>query len=390
MWRTRAQDGFTLIEILVATAIGALVMALAFNAYFGANKAKALMGASSMLNDAGQKALNDIYTSLHGNKHLFTRGATADSFLGRLNLAGYDPSPGVPSPGVTSGDLLLPIVDATGAVWALDASNTANPNFNPNDVGNALFFAESLPDAVLGDQNNVLQTTFQTSQYRISVYRLHLYYLARHQYAPGTLGQVKPGANYVYRLMSWVSVPYLDYSDMSKWMNRISDEAASGAIATSTAQAYMDAKLTSLQTAAGATHFTDAIDLTVPDGGLTATPAALHSLTPAAVYRDLSDDTTSRFVCAQLKAATNFDMANQFGVAMVAFDTQDVSVSNLTVPSYASTASATAYPWGLETMIVGPTDARQVLLHLSLAAKTTPGRVLTGVSLQQIVQAFDE
>lgn len=362
-----------------------MVMTIIMQAYFGANKAQAIAIGTSALKVGGQKALNELYTALHQNRHLFDRNPVTETFLARTPIYPYLTSgaamlsPGLPSPspGV---DLQLPLVRETGTLAKDALTLPADVTALENAVGNALFFASIEPHVILNDSgDNVLQTALGTNKVYLGVTRLHFYYLARRD-LPTTAPKIRPGAGYTYHLMSWKSKPYLDYQDVTKWMGRVMDSTATNK------DTYIDAKLTAL-----AAKYAGALNVAAADASMAAATPALYDLTKKdAARRDLQANTSARFQTERFGNAIDYGMKNTYGEPMVAFNTTGtggVPIQNVDVPAFANDLDSR--PFGFEVMIVGQPDARKVLLRLALAARTHTGKVFVGQTFQQVVHIFE-
>ncbi len=381
--------GFTLLELMISVGVGLIVMGAVVQAYFGANKAQATAVGGGILKVSGQKALNDIYRLLHQNRHLFSRNDVTPTFLGRLPIRPYDTaglSPGLPSPDPYV-DLRLPLAKEDGSFLRVNDTGTVPPGWDANAVGNSLFFATVEPKVSLNESGAapIHNTLFGGSTYLLQTLKLHFYYLARRDLAV-TANAVRSNERFVYNLMHWESEPYVDYSDLVKWMNMVKDSGNAGG------DALIDAKLSSLQTTTKPLHFAGAIDIGAADARTTASPPAIYQLTATGTRRELVS-WTGTLKTKRFGSAVDFSMKSAFGEPMVAFNTgpsaapTSVPVNGLDVPAYAD--DNTAYPMGFEVMVAGPPELRRVLLRLSLAARTMPGKVMIGQSFQQVVQIYE-
>jgi prepilin-type N-terminal cleavage/methylation domain-containing protein len=364
--RSPGSPGFTLLEILVAAAIGLVVVGFALEAYFAAQKAKAVAVGGSLLKAAGQATLDDIYKGVHQSKHLYVRGDAADTLLARLPMHPFYEDAGALSPGPTKEELRLPDLKLTGSFQATD------PNFDPDAAGNALFFARSEPNATADAAG--LQAALGTSRLALPAYTLDFYCLVRRPLPPGQF--VRGTDRYTYGLMHYRSKPYLDYHELVDFQRSLKRQAAD-------ADGTIDEVLAQLK--AG---YAGAIALDVADGN-----HAIFDLAATHDHLDLYENATARIATGSYRTPLAFAMNQAFGEPMVAFNTtaEDPShalpVAGLDVPAFAP--DKTTFPYGLETMVAGPPDARQVLVRLALAAKTQPGRTMVASSHQQIVQAYD-
>jgi prepilin-type N-terminal cleavage/methylation domain-containing protein len=386
----KGRSGFTLIEMAVASTLMAIVMGLAFQAFIDSNKAKSTAIASGVLKTAGQIAITEIYKSLHQSRHIFDRNAVTNTFIGRLPIVGCNiGGTAVCSPGVTLGDLQLPQIELTGSFMSQDASGAVNPNFVPTSVGNALMIATVEPKAILtqGASGTDLLLAFGTTSFNISAYRIHFYFLTRRILATGI--HYRGTSNYQYQLMHWKSKPYLDYSETKAFMKRVM--TATGA---TTGPTFIDAKFTSLSPA-----YAGALNLGASDATMTTSPNAVFKLNAISSSSDLAPNLTTLLLTDRYDATTRFDMKSSFGDAMTCFNTWPAtsptaipafyanSVMSPGVPAYAD--QNTSVPYGFETMIAGPPDGRQVLVRLTLAAVTNPGKTSVGEAFQQVVQVYD-
>lgn len=392
----RAAAGFTLLEVLIASAIATVVLGMVINAYVGANKALNATVGGNQLKMAGEKGLEGIYRNLKSAKKIFGRGATADSWLGRTDLEPY--KSGGLTPKVETADLVLPDLMSV----AYFGGPTPTPAPTPalaGSVGNALFFVTTEQAAVVADPSptpNVMATVFGSRTYRFTAYRLHLYHLARRDL--GKFEPIRGTDRYTYSLMHWTSEPYLDYYEVKKWMSRIMTFTPT---ITPTPNALIDAKLDALSDASTG-PYAGVIDLSATDASTaSSTGAAMYGFTPLSTARqDLTPDTTKRFKGADYRSALDFAVRDTFAYPMVAFNngsatspppvkvTDMAKGESLAVPMYAP--SNATQPYGFEVIVGGPASGRQVLLRLALAAKSGAGsRGTSGLSVQQIVQVYE-
>lgn len=372
-----ARGGFTLLEIVIATGLGVLVLGLVAQAYFAANKAKAMTVGGSMLKVAGAQAVSEIYKNLHQSRHLFGRGHAADTFIERLPIVPYYDGPNKLSPGIAPDELRLADIRLKGSFWVKDAAGTANPDFDPDAVGNALFFATTEPKATAEDPpgEDMQRDVFGTHAMQFAAMRLHLYFLAQRALPHGQ--RVRVPDTFVYQLMHFRSAPYLDAREVTDWARQL---MAGGG---SAAPAYIDARLAQL-----ATSHAGAIALDAADAG-----AAMFELAARADHLGLEPDARDPIETGHFRTPLNVAMNQSFGIPMVAFNTTGASprppvpVDRLDVPAYARDDDRR--PYGLEILIGGPPDKRQVLVRLALAARTSPGNVMVGETFQQVVQVAD-
>lgn len=380
----RPSPGFTLLEIVIATGLGVVVLGLVAQAYFAANKARALTVGGSMLKVAGSHAISEMYKNLHQSRHLFGRGYTADTFLQRLPILPYYDGPGKLSPGIEPDELRLADIRLKGSFWIQDEAGTANPDFDPEAAGNTLFFATTEPKATVQEPpgEDMQRDVFGSHTIQFAAMRLHLYLLTHRALPRGQ--RVRVPDPWVYQLMHFRSKPYLDAREVVDWMRQIKSTGGTGA------DAFIDGRLAAL-----ATEYPGALALDANDAR-----NAIFEVAAAPDHLGLAPDTDDPIEEGHYRTPLSGVQNQDFGIPMVAFNTTGASpdptqpgarpgvpVARLDVPAYARDDAR--HPYGLEVMIGGPPDRRQVLVRLSLAARTTPGNVMVGETFQQVVQVAD-
>ena len=367
-----ASPGFTLLEMLIASALGVTVMTIAVNAYMSANKAQSATIAGGLIKSIGQASLHELYFRLHQSHTLFDRGAIANSWLTKVPVSGHYAAAGALTPGYAVADLELPLVTPTAAFSPPD----------PAAVGNALLFAVVEPDAVMREEGGgtELQTAFGSSEVHLTPFRLQFFVLARRP-LPVRAPVVRPSTSYTYQLMSWTSQPYLDLQDMTRWITRLKARGVSNG--------YIDTKLAKLRspdaTPAGTGAFAGIIDLSA-----TTAAASAYQLVANGGYTGFTAE-SAPFATYQYRALSKMNMTQSVGELFVAFNTTGTPafrIPPLDVPAYA--VDTATKPFGFETLVGGPLDARQVLVRIAYAARTHPGRQFQGQTFQQIVQVHAE
>ena len=359
--------GLTLLEVLVAAGIGIVLLTLAVRAYLGANKAQNIAIAAGMIKSQGQSALHDLYYKLHQSHTIFDRGTTANSWLTKVPVEGHYTASDKLTPGYLTSEAVLPVITRSAAFSTTDAA------FSAGNVGNALFFTTAEPEAVMGENGTgtELEGAFGTDEVHLTPFRLQLIVLVRRD-LPLNAPAVQPGSRFTYQLMTWTSAPYLDYTDMRRWIQTLTSKGVSNA--------YVDGKLAGL-TGGGFAGIVDVASTTSTN--------AIRKLVPTGDYLDFELE-TAPFRTFQYRAASKTTMKTGIGELFVAFNTSGtgaVPVGTLDVPAFASDG---AVPYGFETMVGGPVGTRQALVRLSYAARTTPGNVMSGQTFQQVVQIFAE
>jgi hypothetical protein len=379
----------------VAIGLGMMVMGLIVYAYMGANRARSLAVGGNMLKISGQASLSQLYAQLQQSRHIYDRGAATDAYLALLPITGYLAGATLsPGPQLTpTSEVLLPKIKPNGSFEAyLDdgtgvpggqALTTMNGSFDQASVGNALFFlAKDGTIKVQETGTTYQQTAFNSSYYAFHTYRFHYYFLV-HRQLPLRAPNVRPDVNWTYQLMHWDSLPFLDRTEVEQWLSGLT--TANGAAA----QTFITTKLAALSPL-----YAGALDL-----GAAGANTAFFNLASIDYLTLTSKTATTAMVSGHYATAIKSQFRTSFGEAFVAFNSvaaTGVTPTNavavpfvaLPVPAYANGVTS-PMPMGFEVMIAGPAQARKVLIHLTMTARTQPGNVLIGESLQQIAQIYD-
>ncbi|MEB3328255.1 MAG: prepilin-type N-terminal cleavage/methylation domain-containing protein [Candidatus Sericytochromatia bacterium] len=386
------RPAFTLMELLIAMALGLVVIGAALNAYLGANSAVTRAVGDGRLKHAGEQALDAIYRDLKGVRRVFARGATASSWLGRSDLRPWQPD-GL-TPQAETAELVLPDLLASPT---FDASNASLAT----GAGNALFFVASEPSARITDPAGSAgphATVFGTPVQHFTVHRFHLYLLARKPLEASerlVRGTDRATEGFTYRLMHWQSRPYLDYQEVRTWLERLTTHQPP---LSPDPTAFIQAKLAALSSGSPVkAPYAGAVDLAVSDGAVGAAVPGLYELVLEGGGLAVS---TARLHHADYRGAIAFGVQAGFGLPMVAFNNgtavapppvpaRDVNLGDdLVVPRFA--APDELRPFGFEVLYGGPQSGRQILLRLALAMRDAQSRgTLKGLAVQQTVRIYE-
>jgi hypothetical protein len=396
--RRGARPGFTLLELTIAMGIGMLVSGMALYAYVGANKAQAVTVGSNMLKVSGQSTLDQMYRWLNQSRKVMDR-AEAKTYCAYLPIQPFDAA-GL-SPGPVSRELLFPRIKTNGTFERYPDANsgvvggqqgTQDPNYDPAIVGNALMFIVKEGTIQINEEaasTGIQTAAFGTSTYRLHTYRLHLLYLAQRPLPVGAPPVQGTGVNWTYQLMHWDSLPFLDKNEVEDWMQRLMASNKDTSDIEDFITNGTDGKLEKLT----GQNYAGALNL----AGTTAAESLYELKTDDFRTLNKFSLTSYKLPSGHFSAGIKSTMRTTFGESFVAFDTSASGsapvvsikgVSELTnrVPAYADPDDM---PYGFEVMVIGPATQRQVLLHLTLCARTQPGNVLMAETFQQIVQTFE-
>jgi hypothetical protein len=389
-----ARPAFTVMEVLIALALGLVVIGAALNAYLGANTAVTRAVGDGRLKHAGEQALDDIYRELKGVRRVFARGATASSWLARTDLRPWK-ADGL-TPQAETSELVLP---DTLSSAAFDASNTAMAAA----AGNALFFVASEPSARVAEPAaspaaGPHTTVFGTPIQHFTVHRFHLYFLAKKPLEASerlVRGTERATDGYTYRLMHWKSRPYLDYQEVRTWLERLTTHQPP---LSPDPTSFIQAKLSALSSGSPVkAPYAGAVDLAVSDAAVGAATPAVYELVLTSGALTAS---SARLSHADYRGAIAFGLQAGFGLPMVAFNNgtaaspppvaaRDVNLGgDLVVPRFA--AADEVRPFGFEVLHGGPQSGRQILVRLALAMRDAHTRgTLKGLAVQQTVRVYE-
>ncbi|OGS27992.1 MAG: hypothetical protein A2297_00840 [Elusimicrobia bacterium RIFOXYB2_FULL_48_7] len=180
--------GFTLIEMMVAVVVFALVIPSIIMILSSLTRGFTSYEASSQIKNLNQNNLSKIYMKLTTSKRLFQNSTADNLFFSRIDTAG------IPA---ALAALQMPSINEDGVL------NPGTTSFSPSAVGNTLFFASNDSTQVLEN----ISDGASTHTVSIDVYRFIAYYLSTDN--PKTIN-AKPS----YRLVEFTSLKYADYNQI--------------------------------------------------------------------------------------------------------------------------------------------------------------------------------
>ena len=182
----QARSGFTLVELLIAIAVFAIVVPVMVTFFSTVIKNFTSFEATNQLKKTNQESLNRIHLKLKSCKRIFTR---ADgSYVVKISTSEY--------PGLSASK--LPNIEVTGSLVP------GNAVFISSNAGNSLLFANNDSTQIL---ENVQDAGAVNRTVYIDLYRFNYYYLSTKN--PKTIFD-KPSCV----LMEWRSVRYADWNQL--------------------------------------------------------------------------------------------------------------------------------------------------------------------------------
>jgi prepilin-type N-terminal cleavage/methylation domain-containing protein len=333
--RSRNQRGFTLMEMLVVTALSAVIMIIAYNLIDDAMKTTLNVESHNQLSQIAQRPINSILTEVYQARIIFQNDAIGTSFLTRINN-----TTNIPTAQAILTDFTLPTIDTTATTFAPDTAGTPR-------VGNCLLVLRQLPPLPIN-----YTVGASTISFPADIYRLELYYMTRN-----TTRRFNPASSSTYDLMMWRSVPFADYQQLL----------------TVKGPAFVQSQWTSIINGLSAQGITVAID----SSGASQANAAfytigttLNSLTLAAnqaITRDVLRSVIPEISGGSIGGKINYTVA--YTASATALSNRDP------VPKYAALDSAKPnYPGGLEIKVIGAGVSQKILLRLVVLSSYAANR----------------
>lgn len=313
----RANRGFTVTELALASAVMAIIMPALMLVFMSANRGFTGFEATASLKQANQNTVNRMYLRLGRCKRLFQNDTIGAAMLAHLDLTG--------APSLMSGSQ-LPTVQQNGSL------EPSSGTFSSASFGNRLLFAYNSNTQMIHYDAAVATTTF-----RIDLYKFAYYYLT-----PDNAPNI--GVVHSYKTVEWQSKEYADCSQIS-----------------SMSAGTKKVKVINTLITAGITHCltTSATDYTVAFSsiGVTGTSGTVTAAPTHTVKKDKPQVLTA-LVTGLMGTSYSYGVAPN-----------TAGLSNITkpVPKFATVTGA--FPAGLEFGIVGPSTARKVLIRSVLYAQ---------------------
>lgn len=301
----RTVRGFTLTEVVMATAIAAIVFPILTVLIVSTGKGFTNYEAASSMKQLNQTALNRIYLRLGRSKRLFENDTYGRGLLGRLNTAAM--------PSVLGGSK-LPTVEEAGSL-SPDATGYVRASF-----GNRLFFvylSESREIAISGSDN-----------WRVDLYKFASYYLT-------SSGAQQINGVQAYNLLELESGQYADCKQIT-------------ALTANSSVRQLNTNL--LAAGINTCYQTDSTDYTL----------AFSSINAAGTITAVSAHRVNIAKNRVLSSVTTGIMGRGYSYG-ISPNTSVWSGAQVTVPIYGTAASA--FPGGFEVGIVGGANGRQVLVR---------------------------
>lgn len=429
-------------EVLIAAALGSVVMVIVAKAYQGLAKAQGVTQGAADLRRLGEASTEAIYRDLKQARRLFARSAGANvisrTWYGRTpieNLTEGGPSPQEVTPGPMTGspnEFVLPVIFGDG-LFSGGGGATGPSGFElvPSECGNALMFltqepklevvpSGATPGANATEQKDFLDEVFGPAPDRkvyLSAYRLHVYFVARKPLGSGP--EVRPGSPFTYTVMHWKSKVYADVDDCDALIANVLNvypaagkpakppkgskkppKLPRGMAEATGARAYVNGLFAVLGAAplevAGAIQPMADDAGKVPGTGMTQAVFDLMALIdpkgggppPTYVLR-MQENSSDEFVTGDFRTALKGMARSSHAAIDLAFNTEAagslpaVPAGSLRIPLWGD--ATTGVPFGFETAIVGSATARQVMYRISLTGRTLGSRGNYAQAFQQVV-----
>ena len=316
------EKGLTLTELLMAAGIMALMVMFIGKFLLDSYSSNLYLQSTTDLGNYSQQTVNQIRLDLSQSKRILDN---SEHGLGYWRSA-FFPEKFQPIEGST-----LPEIVPQGSLSPSNVDDFKNP-YVPESVGNALFYAEHRPALEDKDSGRI-----------IDLYRFVSYFL--HESHEARFSNQRP---YFLDLMRCESKPYADYYQMYHIKEENIRRSLLNMLEQSNVVALWDYQ------ASAEVAFTPLQNFEPGDFPLN---------------QHLIQMDHCRSVIPQLGRADRPAGSLTYSVA---FNKTDSFPIKLPVPLYAKARLETpSFPHGLEIMIVGPKNGRQVLIRLVLAANIT-------------------
>jgi hypothetical protein len=338
-----SQAGFSIVELAVAAVMLLVVVYVVTTLSISGSQAQQLAHRQARITEVVQTLSDDMRRELTASVRLFHDDSTGNGYVSLLDLNG------APA-GITS---RLPTLHENG-IFERESAGVKRS-------GNALLFARHAWTTTITPTPGPSAKT-----YRIDVYRLVYYYPAPEEGGP------QAGSPLGLNLVKWVSEPLADGDQIDK----IEDPADQAAVAQHLRLQTPDDNgvvhpaaevvwlRTALPTATGTLRHIQ------PSGALSVTPQLPRSTTWR-IERDPKREASKLLHFHHHSLATNF-APPEWGIARFS----------------ALVHSGSGFPHGFEVQLIGPSSARQILLHLVAVTTNEDGHAAHAV-LQTITTARD-
>jgi len=317
----KKEKGFTLTEMFVTVGVFTIIIGIVAAFFSTTRRDFTHFEVLNQLKSCSQKSLNLINHKLSVSKRLFENVANDIAYESRLNLTG--------EPSVLTGSK-LPIIEENGSI------SPSSSNFVSSSVGNKIFFTSSEEPLIA---TNILDSSGSSHTLRIDIYTFHYYYL--------TLDTSKDiaGQGGRYDIIGWHSIRYADYSEIT---------AISDATERSNLVKYIYNSGINYAWVPSSTDVNNAFYILSASGNLTLDSSHV-------IQKDYSKSTI-KITTGMLGATFRYGVAFNTGTGF-----------NIQYPVPLFATSSGSFPGGLEVVIVGPNNGRQVFIRLVLVAQSGAG-----------------
>lgn len=339
--RPSLSSGYSLIELVIASTLLALMIGAVASLSVSGGRAQEYSRRLNRVTQITQQTIDDMRLEIVSSVRIFSNDTEGNANLAMLDLAS--------APTQLSG-MLLPTVSANETIRADTTGNEI--------TGNSLFFAK------FAWSDRFVCTS--TNEYLVDVYRWVYYYLSPEDGGPN------PSHSIGLNIVRVVSEPLIDAGSI----DRITDP-------TDQAEVLMHL-FNSTPDAAGVTH--DKAEVVWVRGGL-------PSVTGTFRHTDESDGSLSDDPLDPRPDPWNVLRRDSSITGLLSYRHHSVasiySRDSFEVSRYAIESTAGAgFPHGFEIQVVGPSAARQVLIHLVNSSTQRSGH-LAWSGMQLSVDARD-
>ncbi|OQA89742.1 MAG: hypothetical protein BWY26_01639 [Elusimicrobia bacterium ADurb.Bin231] len=321
-------NGFTLVELIVAITIMAIITPVMSMVLFYVIKGFSSYEAINSINKKNQEMLNRIYMRMSVNKRIFQNTSSDNQFLSRIQLTN------------------CPSVLANSKLAKIEEGGSLSPDtttFIAASAGNSLFFGSY---EFASTFNNVADSDSSTHTVKIDLYRFYYYYITADN--PHSITS-RPS----YRGIEWKSIPYVDYRELINITNSTLRSNTVKKIYAAGIRYGWDPAAT---VASGSFYSLNS------NGNITLQSA--HN-----IQKDKYIDIT--------KIATGImGSAYRYGVSP---NTAGWPQAPLKIPEYGITNGS--FPGGFETVIVGSSRGRKVLVRSSIVAQIMTSYVTSQLTI---------
>lgn len=361
LWRK--QQGFTLIEGMIATTLLLVIVGVATGVIFSNSRNQAQIQAENVMRSQAQTALFRLTAKMNQTRMLMGNDALGNAYRSHLQMTST-PAP-LPSP-LTA----LPTIRPQGSL-SPEKNCTEFPNsyFRANAVGNSLLFSR-----YLGKFSDFGFAEVQ-KQRALDIYEFKYIYITEEtKHSPwfvdnrlSSTPDMKPR-----RLIEWTSVKYVDYDQFNDY---IADMA--GADRTTIRSRLSSSGINHAWRRSGTTYNSD-IFYAVGTGSGGAISAVANHTIPKRSHLDFlhfDRDIYSVAYNSQPNQTSSdyFPIRNQVPF----FYDPNPPACGGELPAPGTTpALNTGFPGGMEVMIVGPPSGRNILVRLTHVALISSSRLV--------------